>query len=52
MPNHVTNILTVSGDPKRMAELFDAIKTEKKVTCPFLKYFVESPKYRTHAMLY
>lgn len=29
MPNHVTNILTVSGDPKRMAELFEAIKTEE-----------------------
>ena len=29
MPNHVTNILTVSGDSKRMAELFEAVKTEK-----------------------
>ena len=29
MPNHVTNVLTVSGDPKRMAELFEAIKTEQ-----------------------
>lgn len=29
MPNHVTNILNVSGGPKRMAELFEAVKTEK-----------------------
>ena len=29
MPNNVTNILTVSGDPKRMAELFEAVKMDK-----------------------
>lgn len=29
MPNHVTNILTVSGDKKRREELFEAIKTDQ-----------------------
>lgn len=29
MPNHVTNILTVSGDEKRLNELFEAIKLDQ-----------------------
>lgn len=29
MPNHVTNILRVSGDPEKVRAMFEAIKDDK-----------------------
>jgi len=29
MPNHVTNILRVSGDPEKVREMFEAIKNDE-----------------------
>lgn len=29
MPNHVTNILRVSGDPEKVSTMFGAIKDDK-----------------------